>query len=47
MIGSRAPGRKARRRCYLAERAELGFPPAVRMAAVSGEPGAVASVLRG
>jgi primosomal protein N' (replication factor Y) len=31
----------------LAERAELGFPPAVRMAAVSGEPGAVASVLGG
>jgi primosomal protein N' (replication factor Y) (superfamily II helicase) len=28
----------------LAERAELGFPPAVRMAAVSGEPDAVASV---
>jgi primosomal protein N' (replication factor Y) (superfamily II helicase) len=31
----------------LAERAELGFPPAVRMAAVTGEPGAVASILRG
>jgi primosomal protein N' (replication factor Y) (superfamily II helicase) len=31
----------------LAERAELGFPPAVRMAAVTGEPAAVASVLRG
>ena len=31
----------------LAERAELGFPPAVRMAAVSGEPGAVASVIAG
>jgi primosomal protein N' (replication factor Y) (superfamily II helicase) len=31
----------------LAERAELGFPPAVRMAAVTGEPGAVASLLRG
>ena len=28
----------------LAERAELGFPPAVRMAAVSGEPAAVASI---
>jgi primosomal protein N' (replication factor Y) (superfamily II helicase) len=28
----------------LAERAELGFPPATRMAAVSGEPEAVASV---
>jgi primosomal protein N' (replication factor Y) (superfamily II helicase) len=31
----------------LAERAELGFPPAVRMAAGTGEPGAVASILRG
>jgi primosomal protein N' (replication factor Y) len=31
----------------LAERAELGFPPAVRMAAVSGEPAAVASVIGG
>ncbi len=31
----------------LAERAELGFPPAVRMAAVSGEPAAVASVISG
>jgi primosomal protein N' (replication factor Y) len=31
----------------LAERAELGFPPAVRMAAVSGEPAAVASVIKG
>jgi primosomal protein N' (replication factor Y) len=31
----------------LAERAELGFPPAVRMGAVSGEPDAVASVLAG
>jgi primosomal protein N' (replication factor Y) len=31
----------------LAERAELGFPPAVRMAAVTGEPDAVASLLRG
>jgi primosomal protein N' (replication factor Y) len=31
----------------LAERAELGFPPAVRMAAVTGEPGAVASILQG
>jgi primosomal protein N' (replication factor Y) len=31
----------------LAERAELGFPPAVRMAAVTGEPAAVASVIRG
>jgi primosomal protein N' (replication factor Y) (superfamily II helicase) len=30
----------------LAERAELGFPPAVRMAAVSGESAAVASVIR-
>ena len=29
----------------LAERAELGFPPAVRMAAVSGEAAAVASVI--
>jgi len=29
----------------LAERAELGFPPAVRMAAVSGEPAAVATVI--
>jgi primosomal protein N' (replication factor Y) len=29
----------------LAERAELGFPPAVRMAAVTGEPAAVASVI--
>ena len=29
----------------LAERAELGFPPAVRMAAVTGEPAAVATVL--
>lgn len=31
----------------LAERAELGFPPAVRMAAVTGESAAVASVIRG
>ena len=31
----------------LAERAELGFPPAVRMAAVTGEPAAVASVISG
>ncbi len=31
----------------LAERAELGFPPAVRMAAVSGEAAAVASLLAG
>jgi primosomal protein N' (replication factor Y) (superfamily II helicase) len=31
----------------LADRAELGFPPAVRMAAVTGEPGAVASLLGG
>jgi primosomal protein N' (replication factor Y) len=31
----------------LEERAELGFPPAVRMAAVSGEAGAVASVING
>ena len=31
----------------LAERTELGFPPAVRMAAVSGEPAAVASVISG
>jgi primosomal protein N' (replication factor Y) len=31
----------------LAERTELGFPPAVRMAAVSGEPAAVASVING
>jgi primosomal protein N' (replication factor Y) len=31
----------------LAERAELGFPPAVRMAAVTGEPAAVASVING
>ncbi|MGH3248461.1 MAG: primosome assembly protein PriA, partial [Trebonia sp.] len=30
----------------LAERVELGFPPAARMAAVSGEPAAVASVIR-
>ena len=30
----------------LAERAELGFPPAVRMAAVSGEAAAVASVIK-
>jgi primosomal protein N' (replication factor Y) len=29
----------------LAERAELGFPPAVRMAAVTGEPAAVATVI--
>ena len=29
----------------LAERAELGFPPAVRMAAVTGEPEAVAGSL--
>jgi primosomal protein N' (replication factor Y) len=29
----------------LAERTELGFPPAVRMAVVSGEPAAVASVI--
>jgi primosomal protein N' (replication factor Y) len=29
----------------LAERAELGFPPAVRMAAVTGEPAAVATIL--
>jgi primosomal protein N' (replication factor Y) len=31
----------------LTERAELGFPPATRMAAVSGEPDAVASVIAG
>jgi primosomal protein N' (replication factor Y) (superfamily II helicase) len=31
----------------LADRAELAFPPAVRMAAVTGEPAAVASLLRG
>jgi primosomal protein N' (replication factor Y) (superfamily II helicase) len=31
----------------LADRAELAFPPAVRMAAVTGEPEAVASLLRG
>jgi primosomal protein N' (replication factor Y) len=31
----------------LAERAELGFPPAVRMAAVSGEQDAVAAILGG
>ncbi len=31
----------------LAERAELGFPPAVRMAAVTGESTAVASVIKG
>jgi len=31
----------------LAERAELGFPPAVRMAAVTGEPAAVATVING
>jgi primosomal protein N' (replication factor Y) len=31
----------------LAERAELGFPPAVRMAAVSGESAAVTSVING
>jgi primosomal protein N' (replication factor Y) len=31
----------------LAERAELGFPPAARMAAVTGDPAAVASVLTG
>ena len=31
----------------LAERAELGFPPAVRMAAVTGESAAVASVISG
>jgi primosomal protein N' (replication factor Y) len=31
----------------LAERAELGFPPAVRMAAVTGEPAAVATVIAG
>jgi primosomal protein N' (replication factor Y) len=31
----------------LAERAELGFPPAVRMAAVTGEPAAVASAIAG
>jgi primosomal protein N' (replication factor Y) len=31
----------------LAERAELGFPPAVRMAAVSGETAAVASIIKG
>jgi len=31
----------------LAERAELGFPPAVRMAAVTGESAAVASVING
>jgi len=30
----------------LADRAELGFPPAVRMAAVTGEPAAVAALLR-
>ena len=29
----------------LAERAELGFPPAVRMAAVTGEPAAVATII--
>jgi primosomal protein N' (replication factor Y) len=37
------PGTFAERE--LAERAELGFPPAVRMASVSGEPAAVAGVL--
>ena len=31
----------------LAERAELGFPPATRMAAVSGEPDAVGSIIAG
>lgn len=31
----------------LADRAELGFPPAVRMAAVTGEPAAVAALLSG
>ena len=31
----------------LAERAELGFPPAIRMAAVTGEPAAVATVIAG
>jgi primosomal protein N' (replication factor Y) (superfamily II helicase) len=31
----------------LADRAELGFPPAVRMAAVAGEPAAVATLLSG
>ena len=31
----------------LAERTELGFPPAVRMAAVTGEPAAVATVITG
>ena len=31
----------------LADRAELGFPPAVRMASVTGEPAAVASLLSG
>jgi primosomal protein N' (replication factor Y) len=31
----------------LGERAELGFPPAVRMAAVSGEAAAVASIIKG
>lgn len=31
----------------LAERAELGFPPAVRMAAVTGAPGAVESLVKG
>ena len=31
----------------LADRAELGFPPAVRMAAVTGEPAAVATLLSG
>ena len=31
----------------LADRAELGFPPAVRMAAVTGSAAAVASLLSG
>ena len=31
----------------LAERTELGFPPAVRMAAVTGEPAAVATIITG
>jgi primosomal protein N' (replication factor Y) (superfamily II helicase) len=39
------PARFAERE--LADRAELGFPPAVRMAAVTGEPAAVATLLTG
>jgi primosomal protein N' (replication factor Y) (superfamily II helicase) len=39
------PARFAERE--LADRAELGFPPAVRMAAVTGEPAAVATLLSG